>query len=79
MDQTFKNIESRPDVLNGKPCIKGTRISVQLILEWLSSGATAEEVAKKHPLITREHVLEVLGYASKYDKNDFFIELNIAG
>ncbi len=79
MENTFKNIESRPDVLNGKPCIKGTRISVQLVLEWLASGATADQIADQHSLITRESVLEVIRYASLFDKNDFFIELKIAG
>ena len=79
MENTFKNIESRHDVLNGKPCIKGTRISVQLVLEWLASGATPDQIADKHPLITRESVLEVIRYASLFDKNDFFIELKIAG
>lgn len=79
MKNTFNNIESRPEVLNGKPCIKGTRISVQLVLEWLASGATADQIAERHPLITRESVLEVIRYASLFDKNDFFIELKIAG
>ncbi len=79
MENTFKNIESRLDVLNGKPCIKGTRISVQLVLEWLASGATADQIAAKHQLITRESVLDAIRYASLFDKNDFYIELKIAG
>ena len=79
MVNLFKHIESRPEVLNGKPILKGTRISVQLVLEWLGSGATAEQVAAKHPLITKEGVLEAIRYASRFDKNDFFIELKIAG
>jgi uncharacterized protein (DUF433 family) len=79
MENTFKNIESNPDVLNGKPCIKGTRISVQMVLEWLANGASADQIADQHPLVTRETVLEVIRYASLFDKNDLFIEVKIAG
>ena len=78
MNNSFDRIESHPDVLNGKPCIKGTRISVQIVLEWLGSGATPEEIASQHPLISKEDVLQVLRYASKFDKNELFIELKIA-
>ncbi len=78
MTNSFNRIESRSEVLNGKPCIKGTRISVQLILEWMGSGASADEIAKQHPIISREDVLEAIRYASKFDQNEFFIELKIA-
>ena len=41
----FQFIESSPEILGGKPCVKGTRISVEIILEWIASGATVEEIA----------------------------------
>ena len=78
MDNSFDRIVSIPEVLNGKPCIKGTRVSVQMVLEWLASGASADEVAERHPLVSKEDVLQAIRYASKFDKNELFIELKIA-
>ena len=45
----FDRIVSDPAILGGKPIIRGTRISVALILEWVASGATRAEVLRKHP------------------------------
>ena len=56
----FQNIVSNPEILGGKPCIKGTRISVELIMEWLSTGGTPETIAAKHPLLTPLLVLEAI-------------------
>ncbi|MEM1328630.1 MAG: DUF433 domain-containing protein [Bacteroidota bacterium] len=70
----FLNITSNSEILGGKPCIRGTRISVELIMEWLSSGGTPDEIAKKHPLLKPEHVLEAIGYAAYFAKNEILIE-----
>ncbi len=64
----FPNIVSNPDILNGKPCIKGTRISVELIMEWLSTGGSVETIVAKHPLLTIESVSESL----RYVRNEIF-------
>ncbi len=74
MDQ-FPNISSNPQILNGKPCIKGTRISVELIMEWLGSGGTPDEIVDKHPLLTKELVLEAIRYAARFAKNEIVIEV----
>lgn len=58
-------IESRPSVLEGKPVIAGTRISVELILEHLSAGESVEQLLEQYPRLTREGVLAALGYASR--------------
>lgn len=58
------NIEIRPDVMLGKPCLKGTRIPVYLILE-LAAGETAEQILAAYPQITREHITATLQYAAK--------------
>jgi uncharacterized protein (DUF433 family) len=47
-------IESRPGVLSGKPCIRGTRISVELLLELLAGGATCEEILAAYPQVSAE-------------------------
>ncbi|HNE29810.1 MAG: DUF433 domain-containing protein [Saprospiraceae bacterium] len=64
MVNSFPHIVSDPDILGGKPCIAGTRISVELVLEWLGTGGTPESIAGKHPLLTPEMVREALLYAS---------------
>ena len=64
MAHQFPNIISNPDILGGKPCIKGTRISVELIRNWLETGGNAQIIAAKHPLLTEETVLEAIHYAN---------------
>jgi len=52
-----------PEVLAGKPIIKGTRVSVEFIIELLSGGTSIEELLKNYPRITKEDVLACLAYA----------------
>ena len=60
----FEHIVSTPDVFGGKPCIKGTRISVQVLLEWLANGATRADVLKAYPHISDVAFSEALMYAA---------------
>lgn len=71
----FPNITADPDILGGKPIISGTRISVALIMEWLASGATTQEIAAKHPLLTAESVSEAIQYAARFMNNEIVIEV----
>ena len=43
---------AQPDILGGKPCIRGTRISVEHVLELLASGATREEILRAYPQVS---------------------------
>ncbi|MBN2610044.1 MAG: DUF433 domain-containing protein [Bacteroidales bacterium] len=54
----------------GKPVIKGTRITVELILEKLSCGETIDQIIEAHPALTKEAVLEALSYANRILKSD---------
>ena len=54
-----------PKILAGKPTVKGTRISVELILGWVSSGWTTEQVPESYPNITRDDVLAAFAYAQE--------------
>jgi uncharacterized protein (DUF433 family) len=58
-------IVTDPDILVGKPAIKGTRISVELILGWLGQGWTHEQVIEAYPQITREDILAALAFAAE--------------
>jgi uncharacterized protein (DUF433 family) len=59
------HIVSDPEILVGKPVIKGTRISVELILGWLANGWTFEQVLESYPLITREDIQAALSFAAE--------------
>lgn len=64
MQKNWKDyIVSTSDVLHGKPRIKGTRIPVSLVLGYLASGNTAEEITKEFPDITKEQIAACLDYA----------------
>jgi uncharacterized protein (DUF433 family) len=57
-------IEVNPKVMLGKPVIKGTRISVELILRKLSEGAKEDDLLDAYPRLTREDIYAAIGYAA---------------
>lgn len=63
-------IEINPNIMMGKPVIKGTRITVELILEKLSYGETFDDILKAHPHITRENIQAALAFAALNLKAD---------
>jgi uncharacterized protein (DUF433 family) len=63
--QNMERIELNPDVCNGKPVVKGTRITVQTVLSYLSAGDSVDDVLRGHPRLSREDVLACLEYARK--------------
>jgi len=56
-------IEINPDILVGKPIIKGTRISVEFILELLASGWGTEQILKNYPQLTKDDILAAIEYS----------------
>lgn len=56
-------ITSTPDVLRGKPRLKGTRIPVSLVLGYLADGASTEDIQRELPNVAPEDVMACLGYA----------------
>ena len=67
------HIEVNPAVLVGKPIIKGTRISVELILDRMADGWTMEDVLASYPHISREDVLAALTFPSELFKEETFV------
>lgn len=57
-------IEVNPNVLLGKPVIRGTRISVELLLRKLSEGANEADLLDAYPRLTREDIQAAIGYAA---------------
>lgn len=63
-------IESAPNILMGKPVIRGTRISVELILEKLAAGESYEQILAAHLRLTREGIAAALSFAAEALKAD---------
>jgi uncharacterized protein (DUF433 family) len=59
------HIVADPDILGGKPTFKGTRISVALMLRWLASGWTHEQLIENYPHLTRDNILAALAFAAE--------------
>lgn len=65
MENYLNYISIDPEIRFGKPCIKGTRISVADILNWLASGMTYEELMVDFPEIIKDHILAALAFAAQ--------------
>jgi uncharacterized protein (DUF433 family) len=57
-------IEAKPDVMMGKPCIKGTRIPVYLILQKMAAGESTEQILIAYPQLTSQDLSACLEYAA---------------
>ena len=64
MKEALSYISINPDIRFGKPCIKGTRISVADILGWLAAGWSHDEIKNEFPSIKEEHILAALTFAA---------------
>ena len=63
--ELLKRISVDPQVCFGKPCIRGTRIWVSLILDNLAEGATPEELMRAYPQLTLEDIRAAIAYAAE--------------
>lgn len=68
-----ERIVSDPDILVGKPTIKGTRISVELILGWLASGWTQEMLLENYPHLCAEDIQAALAFAAEMMRDERYI------
>ena len=65
----FKDIITmEPRKRGGKPCIRGTRITVYDVLEYLASGMTEHEILQEFPYLTKEDILACLGFAAAHER-----------
>jgi len=60
-----------PEICHGKPCIKGTRIWVSLVLDFLASGDSIEAVLQEYPQLTREGILACIAYGAEVARERF--------
>jgi uncharacterized protein (DUF433 family) len=77
---TRENLLSRisidPNLCFGKPCIRGHRIWVSLILDLLAGGATVEELLEEYPGIEREDIFACIAYGAEMAR-DYYVEIPI--
>jgi len=64
MVERYERIDLRPDVMLGKPVIKGTRIPVELIVRKLGEGASVEDLLDGYPALNKEDIQAALIYAA---------------
>jgi len=70
----LERIEIHPDICNGRPVLRGTRIAVRTVLEFLAVGDSVEDVLEEYPGLTREDVQACLAYATGLMDNGYSVE-----
>ena len=71
-------IVTSPEILGGKPCVRGTRISVEFILELIAGGASFDEILSAYPRLTREDVTAAVQYAAECIRGDSRFEVELS-
>jgi uncharacterized protein (DUF433 family) len=74
----FDRIISNPAILGGKPIVRGTRVSVEMILEWIASGATRDDIVRRHPHLSASDVEQALAYAAASVRNEILVTAEVA-
>ena len=64
ISQSFDRITVDPNIMNGKPCIRGMRIQVSLILNLVANDMTVKDIIKAYPYIEPEDITQCLRYAA---------------
>ena len=65
MPELLDRITIDPDICHGKPCIRGLRYPVEVILELLAGGATTEDILRDYEDLERDDVLAALAFAAR--------------
>ncbi len=74
----YSHITSDTAVLGGKPCVAGTRLSVEFVLELYASGADRQDILRAYPQLTNDAIDDVLKYAAASVKNEIVLMDKIA-
>ncbi len=77
MKNLLDRISVDPNVCFGKPCIKGTRIWVSLILDFLANGMTYEEILEEYPSLTLEDIRAAIAYGAEMSR-ERFVEVKVS-
>ena len=79
-DDLLERIAIDPQVMMGKPVVRGTRITVEILLEKIAAGCSIDEILADYPRLTRDDVLGAVAYAREALSTDEIIpRLHIGG
>ena len=70
-DELLARISVDPEVCFGKPCVRGHRIWVSLILDLLASGLGIEDILEEYPQLSREDILACIAYGAEMSRERF--------
>ncbi|MBI1845390.1 MAG: DUF433 domain-containing protein [Candidatus Rokubacteria bacterium] len=76
-EELLQRISINPNTCFGKPCIRGHRIWVSLILDLLAAGTSIEEILDQYPGVTREDVLACIAYGSEMSR-ERYVDIPVA-
>lgn len=71
MKELLNRISVDPRVCFGKPCIRGTRIWVSLLLDMLADGMSVEDILKEYPQLKREDILAAMAYGAEVSRERY--------
>jgi len=71
MNQLLERISVDPQICFGRPCIKGTRIWVSLVLGFLSAGNSIEDISEHYPQLKHEDVLACIAYGAAMSAENY--------
>ena len=76
VEHYLERISIDPRICFGKPCIRGTRIWVSLILDWLADGMSFDEILAEYPQLTLEDIRAALAYGAEMSR-ERYVELPV--
>lgn len=80
MNPLLERVSINPNICFGKPCIRGTRIWVSLILDFLANGDTIEDILKEYPHLKHEDILAAIAYGAEMSRERYIeIPVGVAG
>jgi uncharacterized protein (DUF433 family) len=62
--EEFDRVTHNPDVMGGKPCIRGMRVAVGVVVGLIGAGHSIEEILEAYPYLEREDILQAVRYAA---------------
>ena len=71
MKALLDRIAVNPNVCFGKPCVKGTRIWVSLILDMMADGQTVDDIVKEYPQLAKEDVFAAIAYGAEMSRDGY--------
>jgi uncharacterized protein (DUF433 family) len=71
MNSLLERISADPNICFGKPCIRGTRIWVSLLLDLLADGMTVEEILPEYPQLTKDDIRAAIAYGAEMSRERY--------